>query len=92
MILLLLPPIFLRLFADDSSLTVCGKDLDSLIHHINIELPKTYDWFCANKLTLNLSKYIIFQPRQKLNFNLHPPVVLAGQPSNYYDITSITTT
>ena len=42
-----------RLFADDTSLTVCGKDLDSLIHHINIELPKIYDWLCANKLTLN---------------------------------------
>ena len=56
-----------RLIADDTSPTVCGKDLDSLIHHINTELPKIYDWLCANKLTLNLSKkkYIIFQPRQK---------------------------
>ena len=71
-----------HLFADDTSLTVCGKDLDSLIHHINIELPKIYDWLCANKLTLNLTKtkYIIFQPRQKLNSNLHLPLVLAGQP------------
>ena len=32
-----------HLFADDTSLTVRGKDLDSLIHHINIELPKIYD-------------------------------------------------
>lgn len=69
-----------RLFADDTSLTVCGKDLDSLIHQINIELPKICDWLCANKLTLNLTKtkYIIFQPRQKLNSNLHLPLVLAG--------------
>ena len=75
-----------RLFADDTSLTVCGKDLDSLIHHINIELPKIYDWLCANKLTLNLTKtkYIIFQPRQKLNSNLHLPLVLAGQPLDHY--------
>ena len=29
-----------RFFADDTSLTVCSKDLDSLIHHINIELPR----------------------------------------------------
>ena len=57
-----------RLFAEDTSLTVCGKVLDSLIHHINIELPKRYDWLWANKLTLNLTKtkYIVFQPRQKL--------------------------
>ena len=74
-----------RLFADDTSLTVCGKDLDSLIHHINIELPKIYDWLCANKLTLNLTKtkYIIFQPRQKLNSNLHLPLVLAGRPLDH---------
>ena len=58
---------------------------DSLIHHINIELPKMYDWLCANKLTLNLTKtkYIIFQPRQKLNSNLHLPLVLAGQPLDH---------
>ena len=61
------------------------KDLDSLIHHINSERPKIYDWLCANRLTLNLSKtkYIIFQPRQKLYFNLQPPIVLAGQPLDY---------
>ena len=38
-----------RLFANDTSLTVCGKDIDSLIHHIKIELPEKYDWFCASK-------------------------------------------
>ena len=46
-----------RLFADDTSLTVCGKDLASLIHRINIERPKIYDWLWANKLTLS------FHPR-----------------------------
>ena len=69
-----------RLFANHTSLNVCGKDLDSMIHHINIELPKIYDWPCANKLTLNLTKanYIIFQPKQKLNSHRHFPIVLAG--------------
>ena len=31
-----------RLFADYTLPTVWGKDLASLIHHINIELPKIY--------------------------------------------------
>ena len=41
------------------------------------------------KLSLNLSKtkYIIFQPRQKLNYNLYLPLQLAGQ---YLDQTSST--
>ena len=64
----------LRLFADDTSLTATGKDLDLLLYQINQELPAIYEWLCSNKLTLNLSKtkYLIFQPRQKINCNLHP--------------------
>ena len=44
---------------------------------------------CKYKLSLNLSKtkYIIFQPRQKLNYNLYLPLQLAGQ---YLDQTSST--
>ena len=40
-----------------------------------------HDWLCANKLTLNLkkTKYLVFRPRQKLNFNLLPPLILAGE-------------
>ena len=32
-----------RLFADDTSLTASGKDLDVLIQQINLELPKIHD-------------------------------------------------
>ena len=40
-----------------------------------------YDWLCANRLTLNLrkTKYLIFQPRQKVDYNLLPPLSIAGQ-------------
>ena len=60
-----------RLFADDTSLTATGKDLDVLLHRINSELPAVYEWLCSNRLTLNLSKtkYLVFQPRQKRNYN-----------------------
>ena len=52
-----------------------------LLQRINSELPAIYEWLCANKLTLNLSKtkYLVFQPRQKLNYNLYPPLKLADQ-------------
>ena len=65
----------LRLFADDTSLTATDRNLDALLHLINSELPAIYDWLCSNKLTLNLSKtkYVVFQPRQKLNYKfIHP--------------------
>ena len=71
----------IRLFADDTSLTVAGKDLDLLLQGINSELPAIYKWLCSNRLTLNLSKtkYLVLQPRQKVNSNLHPPLKIADQ-------------
>ena len=70
-----------RLFANDSSLTASGNDLDNLINEINNRLNDIFNWLCCSRLTLHLSKtkYVIFQPRQKVNYNLHSPLVLAGQ-------------
>ena len=64
-----------RLFADDTSLTAVGSDLDVLIQRINSELPPVYERLCSNKITLNFSetKYLVFQPRQRNNYNLYPP-------------------
>ena len=45
-----------RLYADDTSLTASGNDLDSLLCEINNNLPAVYEWLCSNKLTLNLTK------------------------------------
>ena len=61
-----------RLYADDTSLTASGSDLDSSFCEISNHLPAVYDWLCSNKLTLNLTKtkYIIFMPRQKESYNL----------------------
>lgn len=69
-----------RLYADDTSLTASGCDLDSLLCEINNHLPAVYDWLCSNKLTLNLTKtkYIIFMPRQKESYNLYPPLTVAN--------------
>ena len=70
-----------RLFADDTSLTAVG-DLDVLIQRINSKLPPVYEWLCSNKLTLNLSrtKYLVFQPRQRNNYNLYPPLISRSIP------------
>ena len=71
----------MRLYADDTSLTVSGKKIDDLLYQINLELANMHDWLCANKLPLNLkqTKYVVFRPREKLNFNLLRPLILAGE-------------
>ena len=67
-------------YADDTSLTASGSDLDSLLREINNHLPAVYEWLCSNKLTLNLTKtkFLIFMPRQKESYNLYPPLTVAN--------------
>ena len=62
-----------RLYADNTSFTASGSDLDSLLHEINNHLPAVYKWLCSDKLTLNLTKtkFLIFMPRQKESFIQH---------------------
>ena len=42
----------IRIFADDTSLTAAGKDLNLLLQRINSELAAIYKWLCSNRLTL----------------------------------------
>ena len=69
-----------RLYADDTSLTASGSDLDSLLREINNHLPPVDEWLCSNTLTLNLTKtkFLIFMPRQKESYNLYPPLTVAN--------------
>ena len=48
--------LFTSLFADDTGLLLSSPDLESLFSKVNEELAKAADWFCANKLTLNVLK------------------------------------
>ena len=59
------------LFADDSTLYVSHKSLDSLITIVNEELENVRKWIISNKLTLNLDKthYIIFNRNKILPLN-----------------------
>ena len=55
-------------FADDTTLILSSSDEISLFHKANLEMDNLYDWFCANRLSLNpqKTKYIIIKaPRAK---------------------------
>ena len=69
-----------RLYADDTSSTASGSDLDSLLREINNHLPAVYEWLCNNKLIVNFTKtkFLIFMPRQKESYNLYPPLTVAN--------------
>jgi Reverse transcriptase (RNA-dependent DNA polymerase) len=44
------------LFADDTNILYCHRDLNTLLKTLNIELQKLSIWFQANKLSLNIQK------------------------------------
>ena len=67
--------LFTILFADDATLTVCGKNPVQLIEIANSELLKLHTWCLANRLSINTLKtyYIIFANRSPINL---PPLLI----------------
>jgi hypothetical protein len=43
-------------FADDTSLYLSHPDINTLFEKANLEINNLYDWFCANRLSLNAKK------------------------------------
>ena len=58
---------FFILFADDTNIFYSHDSLDTLFQIVNTELTRVAEWFCANKLTLNIDKtnYILFKSHRK---------------------------
>ena len=54
-------------FADDTTLYSSNSDVKQLISNANSHINDLFQWFCANKLSLNANKtkYIIIKPKQK---------------------------
>ena len=51
-------------FADDTTIYLSNSDLNVLYTEANIVVNDLYNWFCANKLSLNANKtkYLIIRP------------------------------
>ena len=56
-----------KLFADDTLLTLEGDEYADLKYKVNMEISKVHNWLCVNKLTLNISKskYMIITNKTK---------------------------
>ena len=67
--------LYTLLFADDATMSVCGKDPKQLIQIANNELHRFYLWCNSNKLTVNTLKtfFILFSNKRISNL---PPLVI----------------
>ena len=62
---------FVKLFADDTFLSLSSQNFNELKKKANFEIKKVHNWLIANKLTLNIkkSKFMIISKRKGVNKN-----------------------
>ena len=55
------------MYADDTSITYAGKDLNEIDDYLNKDLKSVNTWFSSNKLTLNLTKteFLVITSKQR---------------------------
>ena len=70
-----------RLFADDTSLTICHKDPTELKNIATTQIKNLIKWCNSNKLTINFkkTKYIIFHTRNKYIPDSLQEIVIDGK-------------
>ena len=58
---------FIHHFADDTKLLFSSENQKQLAKVLNTDLKLIFEWLCANRLSLNVSKteFIIFRPPRK---------------------------
>ena len=62
--------IFSILFADDTNMFMCGKNVQLLEEKFNAEMGKVFEWIQINKLSLNIKKtqFMFFHGRRYVDY------------------------
>lgn len=72
-----------RMYADDTHLTYAatGDCVDSLQLYLNLE--NVHNWLRANKLTLNMTEFMLIGSRQRLSTLTDSPTITINDNHNY---------
>ena len=79
------------MYADDTSITYAGKDLNEIDDYLNKDLKSVITWLSSNKLTLNLTKteFLIITSRQRRVYLSDNPSLTINNKKifkfNFYD-------
>ena len=73
---------FVKLFADNTVLSLSCKNLKELNKKASMELDKIYKWLVANRLTLNVakSKFMIITAKKAQNRKFKFKLKISGTP------------
>ena len=69
-------------FADDTTAYMSGPNVNDLTAEVNVQLKKLYDWFCCNKLSLNVNKtyYTLFRPPSNVHVDINNKLFINNKP------------
>ena len=69
------------MYADDTSVTFAGNDIDEMNNCINLDLEGIRVWLAANKLTLNMTKteFLLIGSKQRLLKSTAKPTATINQ-------------
>ena len=72
-----------RMYADDTSITFAGSDVDEMNNCINFDLGRIREWLAARKLTLNMTNtefLLIGSKKRLLNSTANPTATINQFP------------
>ena len=86
------------LFADDTTISVCNKNIDIVKHNLDLEAERTYNWCEDNGRVISIekTKAMLITSRHKysslkesqrdLNINLHGNTIISTKPEKLLGI------
>ena len=77
-------------FADDTNLLFSHKNQTALRKALNKDLKSLFEWLCANRLSLNVTKteFMVFRPPLK---SLNDRIVLTLNKTKLFESTKLNT-
>lgn len=74
----------LTLYADDTSLFITGRDLNSIQSNVDNTISQLFNWFADNKLLINTNKTTAISFHHAQHTNVVPPTIkIEGNTINY---------
>lgn len=67
-----------KLFADDTSIYICGKNISQMVQQLNEDLNSIFNWLQHNKMKINISKTVYMEISNKTKSSSQDKEIIIG--------------